>query len=69
MTPSILSHTYENGLTLVGSPDTVIRKLEEGARTIGYDIFCTNHRVGRMPEPLVQKSIELFGKEVIPAFK
>src|SRR5205814_5033035 len=36
----------ENGLVLVGSPDTVIRKLEEGAKTVGYDIFCTNHQLG-----------------------
>jgi alkanesulfonate monooxygenase SsuD/methylene tetrahydromethanopterin reductase-like flavin-dependent oxidoreductase (luciferase family) len=58
----------DNGLAVVGSPDTVIRKLQEGKSAIGYDIFCTNHGIGRMPEDLVKKSIELFGKEVIPAF-
>ena len=36
---------------------------------MGYDIFCTNHQIGRMPRELVDRSIELFGKEVIPAFK
>jgi alkanesulfonate monooxygenase SsuD/methylene tetrahydromethanopterin reductase-like flavin-dependent oxidoreductase (luciferase family) len=59
----------ENGLVVVGSPDTVIRKLEEGKKMIGYDIFCTNHEIGRMPKELVDKSVELFGKEVIPAFR
>ena len=41
---------------------------EEGQEKIGYDIFCTNHQIGRMPPEMVSRSIELFGKEVIPAF-
>lgn len=59
----------ENGLAIVGSPDTVIQKLEEGRKRIGYDYFCTNHQLGQMPPDLVEKSIRLFGKEVIPAFQ
>jgi alkanesulfonate monooxygenase SsuD/methylene tetrahydromethanopterin reductase-like flavin-dependent oxidoreductase (luciferase family) len=59
----------ENGLAVVGSPDTVIKKLQEGKEKIGYDIFCTNHEIGRMPRDLVLNSIELFGREVIPAFR
>ena len=58
----------DNGLTLVGSPDTVIRQLQAGQHKMGYDVFCTNHFIGRMPVELVNRSIELFGKEVIPAF-
>ncbi len=56
------------GLALVGSPDTIIRRLEEGKQRIGYDIFCTNHEIGKMPHEMVRKSIALFGKEVLPAF-
>jgi alkanesulfonate monooxygenase SsuD/methylene tetrahydromethanopterin reductase-like flavin-dependent oxidoreductase (luciferase family) len=59
----------EHGLALVGSPDTVIRKLEEGKRRIGYDIFCTNHEIGAMPAALVRNSIKLFSREIVPAFK
>ena len=58
----------ENGLALVGSPETVRRKLEEQHAMIGYDIFCANHRVGPMPTDVSLKSIKLFGEEVIPAF-
>jgi alkanesulfonate monooxygenase SsuD/methylene tetrahydromethanopterin reductase-like flavin-dependent oxidoreductase (luciferase family) len=58
----------EQGLALVGSPDTVIRKLEDGRQRMGYNVFCTNHQIGRMPPDMVSSSIELFGKEVIPAF-
>lgn len=59
----------DNGLALVGSPETVIRRLQEGQQRIGYDVFCTNHQMGSMPPELVDKSIRLFGEHVIPAFQ
>jgi alkanesulfonate monooxygenase SsuD/methylene tetrahydromethanopterin reductase-like flavin-dependent oxidoreductase (luciferase family) len=62
-------YNIENGLALVGSPDAIIKKVQEGQKSIGYDIFCTNHQIGRMHPDLVRNSIELFGTEVIPAFK
>jgi alkanesulfonate monooxygenase SsuD/methylene tetrahydromethanopterin reductase-like flavin-dependent oxidoreductase (luciferase family) len=62
-------YNIENGLALVGSPNAIIKKLQEGQKSIGYDIFCTNHQIGRMHPDLVRNSIELFGTEVIPAFK
>ena len=72
-TMTMASQSYEfnieNGLAIVGSPDTVIQKLQEGRQKIGYDIFSGNFAIGRMPADLVSKSIELFGREVIPAFK
>ena len=59
----------ENGLAVVGSPETVIRILTESQKRIGYDIFCTNHEIGNMPKELVRNSVRLLGKEVVPAFK
>jgi alkanesulfonate monooxygenase SsuD/methylene tetrahydromethanopterin reductase-like flavin-dependent oxidoreductase (luciferase family) len=59
----------ENGLTLVGSPETVIRKLQESRQRVGYDLFCGNHAIGAMPHDLVEKSVQFFGQEVIPAFR
>lgn len=61
--------SIDNGLALVGSPETVIRRLQEGHSRLGYDVFCTNHHLGRMPSEMVTRSIELFGSEVIPAFR
>ena len=58
----------DNGLALVGSPETVTRKLKEQHQLIGYDIFCANHRFGPMPLENSLKSLKLFGQEVIPAF-
>jgi len=58
----------EHGIAIVGSPDTVIRKLQEGNKRLGYTVFCGNHEIGQMPSELVKSSLRLFGKEVIPAF-
>ena len=59
----------DNGLALIGSPDTVGRKIEEGQKRLGYTVFAGSHHVGRLPTPLVDNSLKLFGKEVIPAFE
>lgn len=59
----------DSGLAIVGSPETVIKRLQEGQAMMGYNNFCTNHDIGKMPEAMVANSIELFGKEVIPAFE
>ena len=58
----------DNGLALVGSPETVARKIAEGSKEIGFDHFAGKFHIGRMPHDMVEKSINLFGKEVIPAF-
>ncbi len=58
----------ENGLALIGSPETVLKQLEAQYKMIGYDIFCANHRFGPMPNELSMKSLKLFAKEVMPAF-
>jgi hypothetical protein len=58
----------ENGLAIVGSPDTVVEKLQEGQKKIGYDLFCTSF-IGRLPKEDYERALELWGKEVIPAFR
>jgi alkanesulfonate monooxygenase SsuD/methylene tetrahydromethanopterin reductase-like flavin-dependent oxidoreductase (luciferase family) len=58
----------DNGLALVGSPDTVIRQIEEQRRLTGYDIFCARHRIGHLDPALAKKSMRLFAKHVMPAF-
>lgn len=68
-----MSHSYEfwidNGLALVGSPDTVIQKIQAQQQYVGYDLLCTNHRFGELPTEQVVSSLTLFGREVIPAFR
>jgi len=60
--------SIDNGLAIVGSPDTVIRRIQASQERLGYTLLCTNHQIGRMPADMVSRSIELFGNEVIPAF-
>jgi alkanesulfonate monooxygenase SsuD/methylene tetrahydromethanopterin reductase-like flavin-dependent oxidoreductase (luciferase family) len=57
-----------SGLAIVGSPDTVIKRLREQQAKVGYDLFLTQHQLGDLPRAQAVGSLELFGKEVIPAF-
>jgi alkanesulfonate monooxygenase SsuD/methylene tetrahydromethanopterin reductase-like flavin-dependent oxidoreductase (luciferase family) len=59
----------DNGLAMVGSPETVIPQLAQQHQFIGYDLFCANRRFGPMPVEQSLKSLKLFGDEVIPAFR
>ena len=59
----------DEGLALVGSPETVARQLQEKQARIGFTVFAANHHIGKMPTELVDKSIKLFAKEVFPAFE
>ena len=58
----------DNGIAIVGSPDTVIAKIQAQHQLIGHDIFSARHRFGRMSEEIARKSLRLFGQEVMPAF-
>jgi alkanesulfonate monooxygenase SsuD/methylene tetrahydromethanopterin reductase-like flavin-dependent oxidoreductase (luciferase family) len=58
----------DTGVAIIGSPDTVIKKLKEHRASIGYDLFAANHRFGAMASEAALKSLKLFGEEVIPAF-
>jgi len=58
----------ENNLAYVGSPATVVRKIRESQRLIGYSVFGGRFRFGPMPSHLVEKSLSLFGTKVIPQF-
>ena len=58
----------DNGLALIGSPDTVVRLLKDQQRRVGYDVFLAQHQIATMPLDQVTTSLKLFGKEVMPAF-
>jgi len=57
----------DNGLAHIGSPETVAKQLEQAHELIGFDVYCGRHRFGEMPSHLVEKSIRLFGEQVLPA--
>ena len=57
----------DNNLALIGSPETVARKIEESKERIGFTVFAASHHIGAMPVEKVDSSIRLFGEKVIPA--
>ena len=61
--------SIENGVAIIGSPETVARKIAEQQKYVGYDLLATTHSFGSMDPALIEKSIRLFGEEVIPAFR
>jgi alkanesulfonate monooxygenase SsuD/methylene tetrahydromethanopterin reductase-like flavin-dependent oxidoreductase (luciferase family) len=58
----------DEGLALVGSPETVARRLREQQELCGHDIFLAHHQITTMPYELSLKSTKLFGEAVIPQF-
>lgn len=54
------------GSWYVGSPDTVARKIAATATTLGLTRFDMKYSVGRLPHPLLMRSIELYATRVIP---
>ena len=58
----------DNGIAVVGSPETVARRLKEQHDLIGHDIFCARHLFGYIDPDAARRSIRLFAEEVMPAF-
>ena len=62
-------YLHENDLVIVGSPETVARKLKSAAEKGLFNVFCGEFNVGSLPEDSLMRSIRLFGTEVIPALR
>jgi alkanesulfonate monooxygenase SsuD/methylene tetrahydromethanopterin reductase-like flavin-dependent oxidoreductase (luciferase family) len=54
------------GFVIVGSPDTVIRKIREQEAALGFGIFVPYVPFGTMEPPQALECVELFGQEVLP---
>jgi len=57
------------GYCLVGSPDTVRRRLIESIRSLGNGLFLPLIQIGDMPHDRTVRSMELFAREVMPALR
>ena len=62
-----LDYWLDNGLAHVGSPKTVARRLEKQHQLLGFNLFCGHFQFGNLPRELVEKSMRLFGEQVMPA--
>jgi alkanesulfonate monooxygenase SsuD/methylene tetrahydromethanopterin reductase-like flavin-dependent oxidoreductase (luciferase family) len=55
------------GYIIVGSPDTVVRKIKEQQEALGgFGTFIPYIPFGEMQPPETRRVVELFGKEVLP---
>lgn len=61
-----LDHLDREGYIIVGSPDTVTRKIKEQQAELGFGTFILYIPFGTMEPPQALKSVDLFGREVLP---
>lgn len=59
-------HEVEAGSLYVGSPETVARKIAATSRALGLSRFDLKYSAGPLPHAAMMRSIELYGREVIP---
>lgn len=56
----------EHGSLYVGSPETVARKIAATAKALGISRFQLKYSAGPLPHEKLMKSIELYGRKVVP---
>jgi alkanesulfonate monooxygenase SsuD/methylene tetrahydromethanopterin reductase-like flavin-dependent oxidoreductase (luciferase family) len=66
MTRAQFDHEVERGSLYVGSPETVARKIAETARTLEVSRFDLKYSAGPLSHDQMMRSIELYGRSVIP---
>jgi len=54
------------GSLYVGTPDTVARRIADTARALGVSRFDMKYSAGTLSHEKLMRSIELYGREVIP---
>jgi luciferase family oxidoreductase group 1 len=54
---------------VIGTPDTVIRQIKRVETLVGISHFNCSFWFGDLEHPRILKSMELFAKEVMPAFR
>jgi alkanesulfonate monooxygenase SsuD/methylene tetrahydromethanopterin reductase-like flavin-dependent oxidoreductase (luciferase family) len=62
-------YLLEKDLVLIGSPDTVARKLRSWATEGSFNTFFGEFNFGNLPEKEMLRSIRLFGEHVIPQLR
>jgi probable LLM family oxidoreductase len=66
MTMRAFEAEVESGAMYVGSPDTVARKVIETVKGLGLARFDIKYSAGTLAHEAMVRSIELFGREVVP---
>ena len=56
----------EQGTVLCGSPDTVVRQIQQVVKALDIGTIQVNFKVGAVPNDAVEESMRLFSQEVLP---
>ncbi|MDF1503279.1 LLM class flavin-dependent oxidoreductase [Roseisolibacter sp. H3M3-2] len=64
--PDEFAREVAGGSLYVGAPETVARKIADTARALGIARFDMKYSAGPLAHPLLMRSIELYGRVVIP---
>ena len=62
-------YLLDNDLVLIGSPETVTRKLRDAAQSGHFNTFLGEFNFADLAEDDLMRSIRLFGEKVIPALR
>ena len=66
LTRTDFEREIKHGSLYVGSPETVARKIASTARTLGVARFDMKYSAGPLSHEKMMRSIELYGRKVIP---
>jgi alkanesulfonate monooxygenase SsuD/methylene tetrahydromethanopterin reductase-like flavin-dependent oxidoreductase (luciferase family) len=58
-----------SGRNMYGTPDQCIQIIDNAIKNYKFNILTTTFNFGGIPHNLIQKSMRLFAKEVMPAFR
>ena len=64
-----LQFLIDNGMCVVGSPDTCIKQIERIQKAANLDLFLCMMQFWSIPHEKTMHAIDLFGKYVLPHFK
>ena len=59
----------EHGVAIIGSPETVRKRITECHRRLGFETFMILPQFGTLPHDLTVKNLELFAGEVLTAIQ
>ena len=66
LTPADFAREIEHGSLYVGSPETVARKIAAAVKALGAARFDLKYSAGPLPHEKMMRSIELYGRKVMP---
>jgi alkanesulfonate monooxygenase SsuD/methylene tetrahydromethanopterin reductase-like flavin-dependent oxidoreductase (luciferase family) len=64
-----LEYSEPQYIVIHGSPSTVVEKIQGLQSELGMNVILTEFNIGLMPWDKVQRSMELYSREVIPAIR